>query len=69
MESGKAGGGGFDLRLEDCKGNVFIGGWEFVPGYDDCAVDLENCCNNIFEHLDRVKKKGGYPPLPPQTPS
>jgi hypothetical protein len=34
-------GKNLDLQLEDCKGNIFIGGWEFVPGCANDAVDID----------------------------
>jgi hypothetical protein len=34
-------GKNLDLQLEDCKGNIFIGGWEFVPGWANYAVDID----------------------------
>ena len=34
-------GKNLDLQLEDCKGNIFIGGWEFVPRWANYAVDID----------------------------
>ncbi len=53
---------GHDVRLEDCKGNVFVGGWEVVPGYDACAIDLEECGNNTFVSRHQEEEKSSTTP-------
>lgn len=58
-------GNAFDLRLEDCKGNVFAGGWKFVPGYKTGELELRPGDTLVGRQLG--KKEHTFTPPPTST--